>query len=86
MGSNSFAVGDRVWYVIAGIGELPPIWVAAIVVKVTARRVGVRPAIGRRSRFVGPGSLTTECPPPDAMTITFPHGIDYQPVGKVTVH
>jgi hypothetical protein len=69
---GAFAVGDRVWYVIAGLGNVPPIWLAVVVVQVTATRVGVQTSPRKRPRFVSPARLTTETPPPDVTTLVFP--------------
>jgi hypothetical protein len=68
----TFAVGDRVWYVIAGLGNVPPIWVAAVVDKVTSTRVGIKTAPRRRARYVSPARLSTDAPPADVTTIVFP--------------
>lgn len=68
--SNHFTVGDHVWYVIAGVDGLPPIWIAAVVERVTSSRVGIRPAVGHsRARSVRPGRLTTKLPPPDVTAL-----------------
>lgn len=66
-----FAVGDRVWYVIDGLGNVPPIWLSVVVVRVTPHRIGVRSAEGKRPRYVAPSRLTTSPPPPEVTILVF---------------
>jgi len=77
--------GDRVWYRVSGLGDVPPIWLAVVVVHVTATRVGVR--AGRsRVRYVSPSRLTTDAPPPDVTVIGSISGADsivHMPKGTV---
>lgn len=63
-----FAVGDRVWYVMPGLGDVPPIWLAVVVVQIRPTRVSIR--AGRsRIREVSPARLTTDAPPRDVTII-----------------
>jgi hypothetical protein len=66
-----FTVGDRVWYVIDGLGAVPPIWLSVVVVRVTTTRIGVRSAEGKRPRYVAPSRLTTAPPPPEVTVLVF---------------
>ena len=67
-GPPRFAVGDRVWYVIPGLGGVPPIWLAVLVVEIRPARVNIR--AGRaRIRSVSAARLTTDPPPPDVTII-----------------
>ncbi len=68
----SLTVGDRVWYVIDGLGLVPPIWVAATIVTVGETRIGIRTAPKNRPRYVTAARLTTDAPPAGATTIVFP--------------
>ena len=64
------SVGDRVWYVISGLGNVPPIWVAAVVQRATGPRIGVRVSgTDRRVRYVSQSRLTTDAPPPGVTTL-----------------
>jgi hypothetical protein len=66
--SPPFAVGDRVWYVIPGLGAVPPIWLAVLGGQMRPTRVSIR--AGRsRIRDVAPARLTTDPPPRDVTII-----------------
>ena len=66
----TYHVGDRVWYVISGLGNVQPVWVAAVVQRVTGARVGLRVSgRDRRVRYVSSSRLTTDAPPPGVTTI-----------------
>lgn len=67
--SSEFSAGDRVWYVIPGLGNVPPIWVAAEVIEITATRIGIRTSPRTRPRYVTAARLTTDAPPPGVTTL-----------------
>ena len=69
---SAYAVGDRVWYVLSGLGTMPPLWVSAVVTKVTPIHIGIRTAPANRARYVSPARLTTDAPPSNVTTIVFP--------------
>jgi hypothetical protein len=65
-----FSVGDRVWYVISALGNIPPIWVAAVVQRIARSRVGIGvTGRDRRVRYVRPSRLRTDTPPVGVTTI-----------------
>jgi hypothetical protein len=75
----TFNIGDRVWYVLAGLGNIPPIWVAAVVERVTRTRVGLGvTGSDRRVRYVSMSRLTTDPPPPGVTVIGRP---ELPPIG-----
>lgn len=63
-----FVTGDRVWYKVSGLGDVPPIWVAVVVVSANHARVGVR-AGSSRVRYVKYSRLTRDEPPPGVTVI-----------------
>lgn len=73
--SSAFHLGDRVWYVIDGIGASPAIWARAVVVRVSPSRVAVYAALGhRRARSVAPYRLVAGWPPANVKALDFSPG------------
>ena len=67
----SFAVGDRVWYVLNRAPDRPrPVLVDAVVIHVGDRLIGIQMIDASRPRYVRPSSLTIEIPAADVEIVT----------------